>query len=198
MKEFLKLTLVLTIICIIAGSLLAKVYQVTKDPIEAARKKEKIEALQKVVPGCEIDPDADKLEVDVGDKKLALYVGRIDGKLSGVACESSSRQGYGGEIRIMVGVSADMKVSGVEILTQTETPGLGAKIEDESFRVQYKDKSAVDLGWCKVRKDDPENGTIDALTGATISSRAVSEAVHLALQAVTDNKDRLSGAGESK
>ena len=85
----------------------------------------------------------------------------------------ASPKGYGGTIRLLVGVNAAGTVQGLAVLEQKETPGLGAKIKDDGFRGQFKGLRIIDTRW-KVRKD---GGDVDEITAATISSRAVVEAV---------------------
>ena len=97
----------------------------------------------------------------------------------GVAFRTSSRKGYGGRIDVLVGVLPDGTVNGIEITEQKESPGLGTKVAQPAFTDQFKGKKAPDAtAWSKIKKD---NGQIQAITGATISSRAVSEAVRSGL-----------------
>jgi electron transport complex protein RnfG len=173
MKEFLRLVIVLFAICLAAGGLLAVVNQVTKAPIAEAMRQEKLAALRQVLPPYDNQPDSDTVVIEEDGEEWSFFVGRQDGAYTGAAFEVAAPKGYGGTIRLLVGVNAEGSVQGLAILEQKETPGLGAKIKDDKFRGQFKGLSVSDTKW-KVRKD---GGDIDEITAATISSRAVVEAV---------------------
>ena len=116
-----------------------------------------------------------------------FYVGLQDGQFVGAAFESVSPKGYGGDVGIMVGVNADGQVQGIEILVQKETPGLGAKMADDAFKSQFSGRSIAETRWAV----DKDQGDIDSITAATISSRAVVEAVHAGLQVYTTHQARI-------
>ena len=173
MKEQLRLVSVLSVICLAAGGLLAVVNQVTLGPIAAAMRQEKLDAIEQVLPPYDNQPDSDMLVIEEDDTQWTFFVGRKDGAYVGAAFEVASPKGYGGTIRLLVGVNAAGTVQGLAVLEQKETPGLGAKIKDDGFRGQFKGLRIIDTRW-KVRKD---GGDVDEITAATISSRAVVEAV---------------------
>jgi Na+-translocating ferredoxin:NAD+ oxidoreductase subunit G len=184
MKDMLKMALVLGVICILSGGLLAVVNHVTKDPIAAALREEKMKAMREVLPEYDNDPMTCTNAVVENGKTWVFHVARKNGNFAGAAFEASSGQGYSGTIRIMVGVRADDTIQGIEILQQTETPGLGARIAESSFRDQFNDKNILTTRW-QVRKD---GGDIDAITGATISPRAVLDALRDGLKVYTSHK----------
>lgn len=93
--------------------------------------------------------------------------------------------GYSGPIVMMFGTALDDTLTGFKVLNHTETPGLGAKITTERFRSQFKNKSVDQL---VLRKDDPGKGQVDAITAATISSRAVTRAVASTLASYLKDK----------
>ena len=101
-----------------------------------------------------------------------------DGSSLGVVVESTSTEGYGGNIQITVGITADGTVSGISILSISETAGLGMKATEPAFYGQYEGKQAEKFA---VSKDGGEGEPIDAISGATITSRAVTAAVNVAL-----------------
>jgi electron transport complex protein RnfG len=173
MKETLRLVVVLTAICLFAGLLLAWVSGITEAPIKAAARAEKTAAIRTVLPEFDNEPDADARTIDAGGRAWTFYIGRKEGRFVGAAFETMSNAGYGGEIAVMVGVNAADEVTAIEILRAKETPGLGAKIADPTFKALFAGKHAGRTNW-KVRKDQ---GEIDELTAATISSRAVVAAV---------------------
>lgn len=110
-----------------------------------------------------------------------IYVIYQDGEKAGYAFIASG-SGYGGGIDILVGMDSDFSIKNVSILSQTETPGLGGRITESSFTDQFKGLSANDIN---LRQD---GGRIDAITGATISSRAV---VNIIREKMTEIMDSL-------
>lgn len=184
----LKMMFVLTLICVLAGGLLAMVNNVTKEPIAQALRDEKLEAMKNVLPEYDNDPMSCTDVVIEDGKKWEFYVARKDGKFIGAAFEASSDQGYSGTIRILVGIRPDNTVQGLEILQHAETPGLGARVTEISFRDQFKGRNIDKTNW-KVKKD---GGDIDAITGATISPRTVLEALRAGLKVYARNKDRIA------
>lgn len=188
MKDTIKLIFTLVIICVIAGFLLALVQKVTLTPIQETEKSVKNEAMNDVLPGHDNDPLADKIEIDTDGNTWTFYIARKDGAYAGVAFESTSTRGYGGDITVMVGVDSDGRLTALKVTGQKETPGLGAKIVDPVWRAQFSGKSITDTKWA-VKKDQ---GDIDQITAATISSRAVAEAVKAGLDVYTANLNEIS------
>ncbi len=92
-----------------------------------------------------------------------------------------SSNGYGGEILLTVGIDNDLKVTGIDIISHSETPGLGAKCTDDEFKSQFAGKS----GEIAVVKKDARENEIDAISSATITSRTVTNCVNSALAAVS-------------
>jgi len=187
--ESLKLVIVLTLICSVAGALLAVVHDVTAAPIAAAAMNEKGDAIMQVLPPCDNNPGKDVVTVDADGETWTFYVARKDGQFVGAAFEAVSAAGYGGDIVIMVGASASGTVQAIEVLAHKETPGLGAWISGEAFRGQFAGRSIPDTNW-SVAKD---GGDIDQITAATISSRAVTGAVKAGLDVFTANTAAFAG-----
>ncbi len=169
MNQLFKFGLILSLICFIATLVLAVTYQITSPKIEEQKRIEEKEALQVVMPqaasfGEEKSVDGiDYFEAFDQDKKLLGY------------CVKTVGTGYSGFIRMMVGLDRQGTIEGLEVLEQQETPGLGARIEevrpgekDAWFLRQFNGKKSADI---ELRKD------ISAITGATISSKAVVSAV---------------------
>ncbi len=182
MKDILRLVIVLTTICVVAAVSLAFVYDVTKEPIARSLRQEKLAAIKAVLPGYDNQPDKEVQTVMLGkDKrgrelKVDFYVATLNGKWVGTAFTSPAK-GFGGELLVMLGVTPDDRLNKAKVLKHQETPGLGAKIEKE-FIDQFSGKSLT-VRELKVKKD---GGDIDAITGATISSRAVCDAVNNGLE----------------
>ena len=164
MRDFVKLMSELFIVCGLAAASLAVVNMVTKEPIARWDKVQKEDALRKVVAGAD---EFKELEAD------KVWEARRNGQRAGFAFWTRF-QGYSGPITLMLGVDTDGAITGLEVLNHTETPGLGAKINTKPFRDQFRNKRLEQI---VLKKDDPAKGQIDAITGATISSRAVAKAV---------------------
>ena len=193
MKETLRLVLVLTVICVIAGVLLAWVNNLTAGPIAEAERAERVQAINKVLPAYDNTPDGNTFQVEEAGRKWTFYVARLTEQFVGAAFSSTSRKGYGGDITVMVGVNAAGKVQAIEILKQKETPGLGAKIGDKGFKALFSGRDIRGTNWA-VRKD---RGDIDQITAATISSRAVVEAVKTGLDVYLNNEKAIRATGGS-
>jgi electron transport complex protein RnfG len=170
MKETIKLILVLTLICAASSALLAAVYRVTKDPISKALELRTASAAAKVLPAGVATPE----KKTVGD--VTFFVAKQDGSLAAVAVEGRSKNGYGGDVVLMVGLGADGRLVNYQKLVANETPGLGTKMESDAFKKPLLGKPLK--GAWKVKKD---GGDVDAITAATISSRAVLECIRDAI-----------------
>ncbi len=184
MRETVRLAVVLTLIAAGAGLILSLVESVTREPIAEQRRLEMVRALQAVLPPFDNSPDAETLSLQVGtDKKgqpvyRTFFFGRRDGRLNGIAFKVTAPDGYSGNIDIMVGIEPAGHLSGIEILSHAETPGLGAKIVEPWFKEQFKGKGLDNADW-RVKKD---GGDFDQITGATISPRAVVGAIRSGLE----------------
>jgi electron transport complex protein RnfG len=168
MGDFIKMLSILFVVCGLAAGSLAVVNAVTKERIASSEERRRDAALR------EVCPDADELKNVAPDRVWeALRKGERVGYVF-----LSHVQGYSGPITLVFGTNSDGTLRGLEVLSHTETPGLGAKIGTAQFRDQFRNKRPEQL---LLRKDDPGKGQIDAITGATISSRAVTEAVRSTL-----------------
>lgn len=168
-KYILRLTLTLLLITAVVAGLLGLVNHLTEDKIEALTREKAESAMQEVLPAQRYD------QIDYRmDGVTEAY--RADNGGFVVRVETG---GFGGAIDMMVGVGLDGKVCGVSIISHSETASLGANCVREDFRAQYIGAD----GALAVSKD---GGTIDALTGATVTSRAVTNGVNLALAYVKE------------
>ncbi len=178
-KDILVPTVTLFVICVIVAVLLAGTNALTRDAVEKNQSEKAREAMFGVCP------EAASFEAVEGQEAEVYSALDKAGHRIGYAV-SVSAKGYGGEISVMVGISTPKKASaaitGVEILSHEETPGLGANAEKQDFRDQYKQE--VPPEGFTVTKDGTglSNGKIDAVTGATITSSAVTEAVNEAVK----------------
>jgi electron transport complex protein RnfG len=171
----------------VSAGVLAFVSQKTEEPIANALREEKMRAVRNVLPPYDNDLLKDRVFVpDSGGDTLEVFVGKSGGRISGVAFPVITPEGYSGDIHFLVGVNSSGVVQGIEILRHAETPGLGAKIETEEFRAQFRKCSADSPKVWEVKKD---GGGFQQITGATISSRAVTRATLKGLRFFGDNFD---------
>ncbi len=175
-KDILVPTVTLLVICLVVSALLAGTNALTKGPIAQNELKKSQEAMHSVCP------DAVSFEGGKGLETEVYKALNESGEVIGCAIPVTSK-GYGGDIQIMVGISSvdGGMVTGVEILSHSETPGLGANAVSEDFRNQFTDNPS--LHGFSVVKDGTggSEGKIDAITGATITSNAVTNAVNEAM-----------------
>jgi electron transport complex protein RnfG len=191
MNKITKNTLILTVITLVAGVLLGLVYEITKAPIATAQENAKQKAYSLALSdavsfdkyqnfneneAADLLKDAgfdsdDITEVVIGNDKSGTDIGYV--------ITVVSHEGYAGDITLSVGLLNDGTVKGVEILTIGETAGLGMKASEAEFRNQFKDKQVEKFSYTKSGEEGDDK--IDALSGATITTNAVTNAVDSAL-----------------
>jgi len=178
-STFINMVLTLFLVAAISATALGLMNEVTKEPIAAAKLKAKLEAVEKVVPEFDNNPSDEMytLQSDLGD--LECYPAKMGGELVGTAISSITKLGFSGEIRIMVGLTPEGVIVNSSVLEHAETPGLGTKMDLPKFKDQFMGKNPAEFN-IKVKND---GGEIDAITAATISSRAFSDAVRRAYDA---------------
>lgn len=176
-STFRNMVLSLTLIALGASACLGFVYELTKGPIERTILKKKLDAVKDVVPGFTNNPDAEMFRLPTGDgDSLDVYPAKKDGKIIGYAVSTYSNKGFAGQISLMAGFKPDGSIINIAVLSQKETPGLGTKMTEPAFRDQFMGKNPSRFS-LKVKKD---GGSVDAITAATISSRAFCDAVQRA------------------
>ncbi len=174
-STFKNMFLALFLICSIASLALAGVYLITLGPITKAQQARKEKAIREVIP--DFDTLVPKtVRVAGSDQDVVLNYGYKDSVLVGVAVETFSTRGYNGLIKIMVGFLPDGTINKIAILQQKETPGLGTKMASQTFTDQFHGRTPASYRLA-VKKD---GGDVDAITAATISSRAFCDAVQRA------------------
>ena len=179
MESSLKnMVVVLFTITLISSAAVGGVYMITKEPIEQAKVAAVKDALNQVLPEYEATTSQ---TIEVNSLPIVAHTATVADKAVGYAVESISKNGFGGTVRLMVGFDTAGKIININVLEQKETPGLGTKMADEGnvLLASFKDKNASEINMT-VKKD---GGDIDALTAATISSRAYAEAVAVAYEA---------------
>jgi len=167
-------------ITLVASASLGAVYEATKEPIAAAKLAKKNAAILFVIPEFSNKPVDDLYKVAVDGDTLYYYPGKNGDENVGTAVESFTNNGFSGKIRIMVGFLPDGTINNYRVLEHAETPGLGTKMEPW-FRDEKGNRSILGVNPgasnLTVSKD---GGDVDAITAATISSRAFLDAVQRA------------------
>lgn len=180
-STFTNMVLTLFIITLAASTTLGFIYELTREPIAEAEMRKRNMAIRQVVPDFSNQPNNESYKVAVEGDSLQVYPAKQDGELTGLAVSSFTDQGFSGRIRIMVGFRPDGTINNISVLEHAETPGLGDKIEkaksEWSSQFNGKDPEQFNL---EVQKD---GGDVDAITAATISSRAYCDAVQRAYKA---------------
>lgn len=177
-STFKNMTIALFVITAVAGLAMATVYNVTKEPIAISQKAKINEAIKQVIPEFDAISDTVLLPTDAKD---SITIHRLikGGEPCGFAVETYTDKGFSGRFSLMVGFQTDGSISNIEVLEHKETPGLGTKMALPSFKNQFKGLKLASLPGkrLKVKKD---GGSVDAITAATISSRAFCDAVNRA------------------
>ena len=202
--------LVLTGISLFAAVALGSVYSVTQEPIEAAKTAKQQNAIKEVLPAFERLDEPEPIEVNgVGTFDVYKAYDKND-QFVGAAVESVSKNGFSGEVKIMVGFDKEGNIVNYSVLEQKETPGLGTKMVDWfkpqgevekslvekifGFEVKAEERKSSILGKNPAKDKlsvSRDGGEIDAITAATISSRAFLEAVQYAYAAYSNNSDAM-------
>jgi electron transport complex protein RnfG len=188
MRDMIKLFVAVTIFSTVAGGLLATVREMTKEKIEVQQLTfVKGPALDQILAGCTNKPLDDRFKLKDGDKEVDFFVAEFDGKRNTVAFETFGK-GFGGDIGVMVAVNVENdEIVGISVTTHSETPGVGSRAQsDPSFAAQFKGMS-IDEPF-KVKSD---GGEIDALSGATVTSRGVCAAVTASSELYKRLKDEI-------
>jgi electron transport complex protein RnfG len=177
------MVLSLTLISMVMSAALTFVYLQTKDPIEKAAKQKEVNAIKLVSPDFDNDPLPGALTVD----GVTIYPVKKQNKPEGLSIKTYSDKGFSGHIELMVGFRTDGTINNISILEHKETPGLGSKMTEPKFLTQFLGKNPDNFS-LKVKKD---GGSVDAITAATISSRAFCDAMQRAYDACSKVKDSL-------
>lgn len=188
MREMIQMVVVLVVLGSVSGGLLAAVRNGTQEKIENQQLKfVKGPAIASIMEGAANDPIADRFKLEVGDTEKSFFVGKFDGKPKAVAFETYGK-GFGGDVGLMVGIEVDSgKLLGIGVTTHGETPGMGSKAKDDpTFVSQFKGMELKDS--YKVATD---GGQINAISGATITSRAVCSATTDAVKIFNEKKSEI-------
>ena len=210
----------------IAAALLGFVSEVTKEPIKKAQLAKTNQALKDVLPAFDNQPSVEALTFTSPDPekfKVTFYPAKKDGVIVGFAGQTITKRGYGGEIEVMAGLNPDGSVRTIMITKQNETPGLGTVVTERKREVtifdvlgmgkkvdesqlppnpildQFKGHSdSPSDSWTKPWSVKKDGGQINFVTGATISSRAVTDAVFRVVKTFEAEKSKLNLKPETK
>jgi electron transport complex protein RnfG len=177
-STFLNMLLVMLILSVLSAGALGLTYTGTADQIAANALEKQKQALSLVLPSFTNDPVSEQLISPV-NPRVILYPARANGRLVGLGVQTFSDQGYGGTLTLMVGFDGQGNILLSQTLSHSETPGLGSKVTLESFSQQFVGISSG-AGTLSLSRD---GGDFDAVTAATISSRAYLGALNTALEA---------------
>lgn len=198
MKGILKNTLSLTVITVIMGVLLGVVHHVTAEPIARQEQLKKEEAYENVYPSAEryevlelAAGEGEAMDEGLSGVRLDEAVLALDGagETLGYVLTVTTPEGYGGDIQIAMGISMDRTLQGIYFLSIEETAGLGMRADTQEFKSQFQGKQVE--SFVVTKNGASQEGEIDALSGATITSSAVTGAVNAGLTAF----DLLTGEG---
>ncbi|WP_289741816.1 RnfABCDGE type electron transport complex subunit G [uncultured Duncaniella sp.] len=182
-SSLVNMVLSLGIITVVAAAALAGVYTATKEPIAQAKAEKQKSAIGQVLPDIHFNnnPADEAAEVTVDGETVTVFPARQDGELVGMAVESHDANGFSGLITVMYGFDPSGNITGFAVMQHAETPGLGSKMDEwfsnPAHTVIGLNANSANL---TVSKD---GGDVDAITAATISSRAFLRALTLANQA---------------
>lgn len=165
-ENVLVLSLKLFVICLCVAFCLSALNFITKDIVAQREKDDKKNAMTEILGNCEFESL---------NSENTVYLAKKDGKDAGYCVNVVSPKGYGGKIEMMIGFDIDFKVVGIKYISMAETPGLGMNAKtDEDFNNQFKGKTAF------------SDSELEAITGATVTSKAVNYGVNLASDMVKE------------
>lgn len=176
-STFRNMVFSLSLIAIVASACLGFVYEFTKGPIELSNLNKKVNAIRQVVPEFNNNPYNEMFRLPTGEgDSLDIFPAMKDSMIVGFAVNTYTQDGFSGNINLMAGFKPDGSIINITVLEHKETPGLGTKMAEPPFKDQFIGKNPSEFRLV-VRKD---GGPVDAITAATISSRAFCDAVQRA------------------
>lgn len=190
MKDMIRLGSILFLICAVAALMLSVTNNITAPVIEQRNIQANNESRQAVLQDAE---EFKQVENVKGDLIEEVYQGTNGGEVVGYTIKTTPK-GYGGKVEVMVGISNDGKITGVKIGNHSETPGLGSKASEPAFKDQFNGKS-TEKPLTVVKGKASHDNDIAAISGATITSNAVTSGVNAAMNVY---KEQLVNGGESK
>lgn len=198
-STLMKDAIILFVITLLAGLCLGLVYEVTKNPIAEANAKAKQEAYQRVYPDAKEFAADEAIEKKVKDSAQFLSNNALDGAVIsevliandesgnaiGYVVSFVAKEGYGGDISLSMGMTNEGEITGLEVLSASETAGLGANCTKPDFKDQFKGKNVDAIEYTK--DGATADNQIDAISGATITTKAVTKGVNAAIAFLKQN-----------
>ncbi len=196
MKKIVKNTLALTLITVVLGLVLGLVHEITLEPIAAQERRKQQEAYAEVLPDAEsfeeLDLSSDGLsekfaeaisEAGLTEETVDGVAEGLDGSgaLTGYVFTVTTGEGYGGDIQFTLGLSADGTIRGISFLSIEETAGLGMRADTDDFKQQFAGIQAESIAYTKTGAS--ADNEIDAISGATVTTNAVTNGVNAGLAA---------------
>ncbi|AKL95083.1 electron transport complex RnfABCDGE type G subunit [Clostridium aceticum] len=178
MREIVKLGIILLVITAVAGLVLGYTNDMTQGIIQQRAMEETIEAMGALLPEADDFQGIEDENVFTDELIVEAYEGTKEGTTVGYAVKVAP-QGYGGRVELLVGMSDEGRITGVKIGDHSETPGLGSKIADAAFVNQFLDKGTEDA-FIITKGGEAGDEYIEAISGATVSSKAVVDGVNAA------------------
>ncbi len=182
-NEIVKLGIILCVISVIASGSLAMVNDITKPIIAEQQIAANDAARQQIIPSAD---SFEKVDGDFGAGVVEVYKAISGSEEIAYILKTISSSGYGGDIEIITGINKDGTIAGAVIGTMNETPGLGAKAKDQPFISQYNGKSIEGALVVSKNATGAENEIV-AISGATITSQAVTDGINLAVDVYNKN-----------
>lgn len=206
MKSIIKNTMILTVITIISGLMLGLVYDVTKEPIAIQKSNEKASAYSKVFPDASSFTEDAEINLGLSNDILNAngYTEQVidevlaakdeSGKILGHVMTVTTKEGYGGDIVLSLGITNEGLLNGIEILSINETAGLGMKAAENEFMSQFTNKNVAKFAY--VKNEVAADYEIDAISGATITTNAVVNGVNAGIAYATQIS--VDGGGQNE
>lgn len=193
-STFKNMVLVLTSITLAAAVALGSVYNLTKEPIETSKKAKQENAIKEVLPAGAQIRRTDTVTINGMPEFFYVHKAYVGDEFVGAAVQTYSKNGFSGEIKIMVGFDQEGNIIDYSVLEQKETPGLGTKMVNW-FKTEKGNQDIRGLNGATNNLNVTKNGgEVDAITAATVSSNAFLEAVRYAYSAYSQNYDGLTSA----
>lgn len=195
-NEVLRLGLILFTITFTVTLVLALGNLITEDKIEALNQQSQEDARRAVLADAAEFEQINIEGLGQGEYESVqnIFVGKADGDVVGY-CVGVAPNGYGGAIEMIVGIDKQLKVTGMNIVNFSETPGLGAKAAEEAFKDQYKGKGGSEP-LNVIKNGTPKENEIVAISGATVTTNAVTDGVNTAIQFVQEKIAENAGGEE--
>ncbi|MDF2820071.1 MAG: RnfABCDGE type electron transport complex subunit [Clostridiales bacterium] len=178
MKDIIKNALILCVITLIAAFMLSFVNSITSEVIIKQEIAKQEGAFKQILSNAD-SFDVVELDEENSFGVTNAYVG-LKGTEEVGYLYNITGSGYGGEIKIIIGINVDSTIAGISILSHTETANVGSKIVEDDFTSQFKDKQATEFEVVKTATSEPNE--IQAISGATVSSKAVTVAINNAIE----------------